>query len=1229
MVRIRGTNARASVAVVASVAMVAAGAAATTSAGAATPHHKTAHARGIAHTKIGRNVDGPHARIKSPQGVPAKGRYAFLLELDTASTFKTFRTTQASSDKATAKAAAKAQESRITTAQNRVISALPTDSRVLYRVHSVLAGVAVTTNVHNLAALNRIDGVTHVYPIAPKSVSNSYAIPLQRAPQAWTAHGDLGANSTIAIIDTGIDYTHANFGGPGTVDAYKTAHDNGAEAQPADPSEFPSDKIIGGYDFVGDSYNADPADPTTYQPTPHPDPNPLDCFGHGSHVAGSAAGLGENADGSTYTGAYNTSTPFNSMRIGPGMAPEAKLYAIRVFGCEGSSDVVGEGIDFAADPNGDGDPSDHVDVINMSLGEDWGAPDDGDSVLSDAASELGITVVAASGNADDLYDVGGSPGNAPRVIAVAASTDAQTVTDLLDVSAPANIAGSYNAERSIAYDWANQPDLSGQVYQMTDPANPDGCLPYNQADTTGAAGKIVFLEWTDDDATRRCGSVARGANAVAAGATGFIFADDENNFAAGITGSDTIPGVLITKDAGDAIRPELASGTVTVSGTELNAGKLIDPSRDDGVTGFSSRGIRSAGDTKPDIAAVGDSVFSTANGTGNEGTTMSGTSMATPMVAGTAALVKDEHPDWTPEQVKADIMNTAVDLFDGPNHTGNRFAPNRVGAGRIDVATALNNDTLAYVTDDPGVVSVAFGSMAVTKPTTLTKTIKLQNTGLRSHTYAAHYVPITEIPGVEYSFSVPNGTPDAIVLGPRTSATLNVTLTVDPTKLTKTIDPTVAREQSGFARQFVADASGLVRLTTENGTDLRVPVYSAPRPASTMSQASTVTLPSGKTQDALLPLSGHGVNQGTGDEHIQSLVAGFELALRSGKAPMCGGKITTGCVNLPEERAADLKYVGVTSTAPQVARLGQRPAENSILYFAVGTQGPWRTASDDQQFEIYLDVDGDGVPDLVTINTRFPGTDVLIDETIDLRTGEDVDLQPLNDTLGDTDTAMFDSDTLIMPVAVSALGLGDSSRISYGIASFSPYQDDPIDAYGFGSDGNLDGSLSTDVLHPGVAVFGTPAASPSVLFQDSPASVLQIERNRAAYNADHGLGALMVHLHNTVGNKAQVVTLKSQSNVSLKFGRTTVKRGTKVNVTVKVANTARTAATGRVQLIRTTGANAPALSGRAQLTGGSVTISYRPSATLRPGTYKYRADYAGDAQYASGSSSVVTVHVTK
>ena len=77
------------------------------------------------------------------------------------------------------------------------------------------------------------------------------------------------------------------------------------------------------------------------------------------------------------------------MKIGPGMAPKAKLYAYRVFGCAGSTDVVGEAIDMAADPNGDGDTSDHVDVINMSLGSDYGSPQDGDSVVTNDAARAG------------------------------------------------------------------------------------------------------------------------------------------------------------------------------------------------------------------------------------------------------------------------------------------------------------------------------------------------------------------------------------------------------------------------------------------------------------------------------------------------------------------------------------------------------------------------------------------------------------------------------------------------------------------------------------------------------------------------------------------------------------------------------------------------------------------------------------------------------------------------
>ena len=120
---------------------------------------------------------------------------------------------------------------------------------------------------------------------------------------------------------------------------------------------------------------------------------------------------------------------------------------------------------------------------------------------------------------------------------------------------------------------------------------------------------------------------------------------------------------------------------------------------------------------KPDGSASGASVFSAGMGTGNEGVSESGTSMATPEVAGLAALVRSQNSTWTPEEVKADIMNTAEqDLFTGDSHTGTRYAPNRVGAGRIDAKAALDNEVLAYVTNHPAAVSAPFRPVVAPAP---------------------------------------------------------------------------------------------------------------------------------------------------------------------------------------------------------------------------------------------------------------------------------------------------------------------------------------------------------------------------------------------------------------------------------------------------------------------------------------------------------------------------------
>ncbi len=1166
----------------------------------------------------------------------ATGTVDVMLELDAAPASRAFGQARGRG-LAAARSAARTQTSAVKAAQRSVESrftAGATRARTLYRAHAAYSGIAVQTDASRLAALAAIPGVKAIHRLTPKSTSNSASVPLIGAPKVWAGTGNTGDGVRIGIIDTGIDYTHADFGGPGTTAAYEAAKASTTFAGTA--------KVVGGHDFAGDAYNGD--DPAS---VPVPDENPLDCDGHGSHVAGTAAGLGVAADGTTWTGGYADPIDPAQVRIGPGVAPGASLYALKVFGCTGSTNLVGQALDWAADPNGDGDVSDHLDVVNMSLGSSYGSPQDPDAVASNNLAALGTMVVASIGNSGDVYEVGGSPGNARRVLGVAASDDGNDVVDGLKVDSPAGIEPAdtidgdqdnvFAAMRSVAYDWAGRPGVSDApvvtVGDWSEPAaaadattqenNTDGCDAYTGDDAAKVAGKVVLQMWLDGNG-RRCGSAVRAAMAKAAGAVGVVYGSDSNAFSAGVTGDAGIPAMLLVKQGRDAIKARLDASTevrVTLTNDLRNAVTVKNPGAVDQLASFSSRGVGVAGGIKPDVAAPGVTTFSAAVGTGNEGIAESGTSMASPHVAGEAALVRAAHPSWTVEEVKAAIMNTATqDVFVGPDHTGAVYGPERVGSGRVVADAAVDTATLAYVTDDAGAVSVSFGPVAVTSATqSLTKTVRVVNKRpVTAASYTLSYDAAHETPGVTYTFS-----PSQVRVPAGGSADVKVTATFTRSQLRAVADPTAAADplDEGIMRNQRTDASGRIVLSPVDGTsggDLRVPVWSAPRPASTMKAApSTTVTGSARVQASSLPLTGSGLDTAVSGEaptpeDYESTVSTFQLQATSPRIPDCSPSRVLDCLETPDDRGADLRYVGSASDWA-----GWVDPKDAVLTFGISTQGPWRTPASENEFDVYLDTNGDGTADAVAYTTRASSGaddyDYFLTELVDLRgpKPEVIDDQLTNGTDGSFDTNAFNSDSLAMPVSVGALmdaGLvsGSDPKVRYWVESYS--QSGQVD-----SAGSAAAPMTISLASPGLSAFGDYG---TLLNTDLPGATLDVYRDATNATVDKPQGLLLLHHLNTDGSRAQVVTVKRSSSTRLTASPTSFTYGGRTTLTATITPPT---ATGTV----TFASNGKALRTVA-VSGGRAVL---PVNGLPRGTASFTASYSGDASTVASRSGTVTVAV--
>lgn len=515
-------------------------------------------------------------------------------------------------------------------------------------------GLAVSVPVSAVGSVAAIAGVVDVQPTRLIQLDNTVSNTYTGVTGSWEATGRTGLGVKIAIIDDGIDYSHAMFGGSGQVADY-----TGNDRTVIEPGSFPTAKVIAGYDFVGDDYDAAaPAGSPALVPVP--DSDPMACGEHGTHVAGTAAGAGVTSTGATYAGPY-TAAGVSGLKIGPGSAPQAKLMAYKVFGCDGSVDdsVLIAAIDRAV--------ADGANVINMSLGSSYGRPDGVEAAAITNASAAGVVVVASAGNSGHGSYLAGGPSTTPAALSVAAMDAAEGFP-----------GGTYGGITLIN---ANGIPLSGSAAVVV-VRTPDGgvSLGCNVADfPSSVVGKVAVVQ------RGTCARVDKAINAEKAGAIGTIMI----NTVAGFPPYEgVVPGLNTPFYGASATDRATVLGwdgtSISIAPTSI-ANPMFAKAAD-----FTSGGPRS-GDSgiKPDVSAPGVSLVSSLRGSGNGFIALSGTSMAAPHTTGIVALLKQAHPDWSSRELKAAVVDSAI--------VGSKLEDNQrlSGNGLVSAGAALATKIVA------------------------------------------------------------------------------------------------------------------------------------------------------------------------------------------------------------------------------------------------------------------------------------------------------------------------------------------------------------------------------------------------------------------------------------------------------------------------------------------------------------------------------------------------------
>lgn len=721
--------------------------------------------------------------------------------------------------------AVRAAEARVRARQAPVVAAARRlGATVVSRYTTAANGLLVHATADQVAALRAVPGVAFVEPAPIVRPDLSLSVPHVGAARLAAELGFDGTGTVVAVIDTGVDYTHKLLGGPGTVAAWQAASRPGATEVITDTFEgqrlFPTAKVIGGYDFVGPRYNpphiCTAAQHAAGQCTniPEPDDDPLDGGGHGTHVSGIVAGSG---------------VP----KIGAGMAPGAKLVGLKLYGTGGgdeAADVLVDAIEWCARVNlgieTRGVVPPKVDAVNISLGENWAQGSRLFDAAVAAATDAGVVVVASAGNAGNVPFIVGAPSASPKLVSVASSLPP---TEVLEVTFRWDGGESVQpaVESSIGKPLAEAGRMEADLAWFGRGCNGDVPVQeVNEKAALVARGDCVFSE--------------KLLNAQAAGAIAVVmFTNNQpkNGMGGGADGI-TIPAVMIDNAPGLDLATRLESGQA-VRVIIDPSGKRIDTASADGISGFSSRGPSKNGALKPDITAPGSNIMSAAMGSGDGGVALGGTSMASPHVAGAAALIQHRnHAEGLglgALDVAALLMNYARPVVFDTAGARPMVPVVRQGAGVIDL---WRSGTAHLVVRAGDIASLNLGPVFADKPLRIEQTLKARNVGPTPLTVRVDArFAYDEDAAAGMAVETP---PEPVTVAKNALVEIPVVFTIDPAALRPWTLRPGATADGGAVQRLEID--GYVTLTPVDATGApvagapvaSVPFYAFPRRASAL-----------------------------------------------------------------------------------------------------------------------------------------------------------------------------------------------------------------------------------------------------------------------------------------------------------------------------------------------------------------------------------------------------------